>query len=177
MQKSGLLPTVMRAAFGQREAQQRILEIRLVDRGRPCRGIALSEASWDLKATFALEAVEGLKMGEHIRKWCGLVVGYPAALEVERMKDGDTLGAFLCLSAPKCELDGAPAVGVGLRVDMMLPLDTFKSYKQFSNPKSSDWGYRDVFDKPWAEAVCEDNPYFPEDELEVQVTAKLLLKE
>jgi hypothetical protein len=179
MQASGLLPSVMGASHAHREALPSLLEERNVVRGRGNRGVALSAACWELKASFMLEEVAALEANELVWKWCGLVAGFAAALKVKREEDEDTLGVFLhiCIPKPENALEAAPAVGVGIKWDVALSPDVVKPQLSHYFTKSYGWGYGNFFDKPWAESVCEGSPHFPGGKLEVKATVKLALEE
>ena len=72
MQKTDLLPSVMTAAFVQREAPPAVVEERQVSLGGANRGVARSAAAWRLKTSFTLEEVAALESGAEIeRLWAG----------------------------------------------------------------------------------------------------------
>jgi hypothetical protein len=178
MKKSGLLPSVLGSAFVQRNASTALVKKGGVTRGKGDRGLPPSEASWELKASFMLEEVMALETGKSIRMWCGVVAGYKAALQVERDEEKGTLGAHLVIRMPAVEaVEGGPAAGVGLKVEMLLPPDVKWGYSAFYTSQKSCWGYDDVIGKPWAEAVREGSPHFPGGKLEIKATVQLALEE
>lgn len=179
MNESGLGLSVMRSAFVQRDASPVALERRHVERGLSNRGVAPSSASWEIKASFTLEEVEVLEPGGTIRKWCGVVAGYPAALQMQRVqKDGhDTLGAYLLIDMPKdkdAPIPG-PKAGVMLKYNMTLTPNVKTSLSHHF--AGQGWGWPNVLGKPWAEAVREGSPHFPNGKLEIKATMKMLVKE
>jgi hypothetical protein len=178
VRRSGLLPLVMQASHAHREALPSLLEEENVVRGSPDRGVALSEACWELKASFSLEEVAALRLGGFVWKWCGLVAGYAAGLSVQRTKDKDTLGAFLRINVPKPEnaLEGGPAAGVRLKFELALSPDV--KHESSAYFTGLGFGFPDFFDKPWAESVREGSPHFPGGKLEFKVNnVKLAVKE
>lgn len=175
MQASGLLPSVMHAALAQREALPSLLVEKKVVRGRPSRGVSFAAASWELEATFTLEKVAMLQPGGGVFKWCGLVAGYPAGImgKRERAENGqDTLGMFLLIhfSPPEKGVSDAPAAGVGLQTTWTFPTDIHNCLDHFF--ESDSWGWDNPFGKPWAEAVQEGSPHFPDGKMEVKVTGQ-----
>jgi hypothetical protein len=176
MNDPGLLRSVMHAAFVQRDALPSLLKGKGVAEGSSNRGVAFSAARWEVKASFTLEEVAALQADENVIKWCGLVAGYEAGLSVQRWKDGDTLGAFLRISIPTPEnaLEGAPAAGVGLKFELTLSPDVKREFSHYFT--GLGFGYRDFFDKPWAESVREGSPHFPGGKLEVKASVQLAVK-
>lgn len=78
MKESGLLPSVMISALGQRGASAETIETARTEgvaHGRPNRGVPPSEARWELKASFTLEEVKAMQEKDLITKWCGRVSG------------------------------------------------------------------------------------------------------
>lgn len=136
MQNSSLLPSVMYAAFSQREASPGVLQQDHVARGTRSRGMAPSLASWEVNASFTLE-VAALHLKESIEKWCGIVAGFPAGFQLQRRQDKgtDTLAAYLVIDVPvptpSDTLAGAPTPGVGLTIDMVLSPDVRRSIFPF----------------------------------------------
>ena len=65
--------------------------------------------------------------------------------------------------------------GIGLQVKLFAPRPDSTIEHYFTGNQS--WGWRDFFDKPWAEAVCEGSPHFPEGEMKVEVEVRLLVNE
>lgn len=84
MNKSDLLLSVLRSAFVHREASQLILEKEKVERVGGDRGVVPFEASWELKASYTLREMAVLQLGCWMKKWCGLIAGYPAGLSLQR---------------------------------------------------------------------------------------------
>lgn len=120
-----------------------------------------------------------MQQGELIVKWCGQVAGYTVGFRVERGKEKDTLAVFLQIPMlpEKSVLHAAPAAGVGLNTDWIIPRAIQLSYCHYFIKSTRTWGWRDVFDKPWAQAVQEGSPHFPGGKLEIKATIKLLLEE
>jgi hypothetical protein len=178
MKESGLLPSVLRSALGQRNASALLLVTEGVTRGKGDRGLPTLEASWEIQTSFTLEEVTALQSNKSIRKWCGLVAGYPAALGVMWDKDKDTLGAFLRVSMPAVDVvEGGPAAGVGLKFDLTLSPAVKKSQFTHFFTRTESCSYPNVFEKPWAEVVCEGSPHFPGGKLEIKATVQLALEE
>lgn len=180
MKESGLGLAMLRSALVQRGASAAGLESREVKQG--CarrRGVVPSEASWEVKASVTLEEVAALQPNG-IWKWCGLAAGYPADFCVKRetSNGNETLGIYLHLRMPEHEnapIDG-PEAGVMLAYDMMLSPAVTKTLAA-ALFDTSGWSFLEVFGKPWAEAVREDSPHFPNGVLEVKATVKLAVKE
>ena len=151
-----------------------------MEKGESNRGVAASEAKWEFQATFRREEVAVLAPGAHRLQWCGLVAGYPAGLQLERRTDdGDeTLGVFLHFYMSEYEslAQGVPRGGVLLKVNWLLPPNCDWNFNMFVRTGISR-GWRNVFFKPWAEAVREGSPHFPNGKLEVKLTVKLAVKE
>ena len=109
-----------------------------------------------------------------------MVAGYPAALRVKRQTEaGELLGVFLRIHMPSrsTNLKSAFPAGIGLEVGVTLTPNVKRSYSHyFSKATDLVWGYPDAFNKPWAEAVREGSPHFPNGKLEVKATVKLAVK-
>ena len=118
MKQSGLLLSVLESALVQREAPPAVLQKLGVVRGRANRGVDPANASWEVKAVFTLEQIAAMEPCGIIVKWCGLVAGYSAAVEVER-DVGDTLGVYLRVEMPpsSAQLQGALPAGICLKMD------------------------------------------------------------
>ena len=179
MQESGLLPSVMRSAIGQRDVPPSLLKESKT--GKRDRGIGASNASWEVKASFTLEEVAALEPDEVIDKWCGLVAGYPAYLHVARetAAKGDTLGAHFGVHLPGAAVsDDTLEAGVGLDYNMTLSPGVEMGWTSdfFSHGTFTAWGWNNAFRNPWAEAVREGSPHFPGGQLEVKATVKLAMK-
>jgi hypothetical protein len=69
-------------------------------------------------------------------------------------------------------LEGGPKGGVGVMVDCTLSSNVLRNLTNHFYAKYC-WGKRNVFGKPWAEAVCEGSPHFPGGKLEVKGTVRL----
>jgi hypothetical protein len=179
MKASGLLHWVVRSGFAQRDVSPAILQQARVLRGKLNRGVSLSAARWELQASFTLEEVAALEPGSGITKWCGLVAGYGAGLNVERVKEKDALGAYLRIHVPS-DLESplavytfsGPTAGVGLQAEITLSPDVKREFSAYFTANGR--GYHNIFGKPWAEAVCEGSPHFPGGKLEFTATVMLL---
>ena len=177
MEESKLLPSVVRSALVQREANVGIIEKKEVERGRCDRGVGTSQASWGVEAPFTLE-VAALGHNRRIKKWCGLVAGYPAALRVAR-DEGNMLGLYfnIDIAPTPTDLQGALSAGVALKVDWIFTPNIKTSFfNYFADGVYRAWGFGDIFRKPWAEAVREGSQHFPNGTLEIKATVKLAVK-
>ena len=114
-----------------------------------------------------------------MKKWCGLIAGYPAGLSLQRWKgDGkETLGAFFWIDMPVCPspLVGGLRPGVTMKTQWAFPPDLDKALSHYYI--NGGWGWSNPFDKPWAEVVREGGPHCPNGVLEVEVTVQLATKE
>ena len=65
-----------------------------------------------------------------------------------------------------------------LKFDVQLSPNVKKKFAPFSFRNfGHGYGYFDVFKKPWAEAVREGSPHFPNGKLDVKATVKLVTKD
>lgn len=175
MKNSRLLPEAMLSALVQREASTAAVQADNVARGKRNRAGAIFDAKWRLLVSFPLNKLAALEPDEEKLRWCGLVAGYAAALWVQRRQDGDTLAAFLKIHLPAYSplTEGSPSTGVALKMEMTLTPDVKKEqYRFFSDATHVSWGWFNIFGKPWAEAVHEGSPHFPDGKLEVHATVK-----
>ena len=89
--------------------------------------------------------------------------------------DVDTLGIYLLLSMSKSEVfEGAPSADVSLKVDLAASPDEKGLLRDHFTFKG--WGWGNFFEKPWAEAVGEGSPHFPNGKLTVKVKVKRATK-
>lgn len=121
----------------------------------------------------------GLQPKCQINKWCGLVAGYPASLQVRRLANGDTLGAYLGIRLPNATVgvDASLVQGVGLKYSMTLLPGVGTGWESRFLGAGAGSGPADVFRNPWAEAVRESSPHFPGDKLDFKATVKLAVKQ
>ena len=195
MKESRVREAVITSALSQRNAAPltAIEQARGAKLGSGDRGVPLSAACWELKASFGLREIALMELNESRRCWCGIVAGYVAFIAVTRGHTDehdkeedieDTLGVFLAIQfeddgeGPGAGLAGGPSPGVGLQFTMTISPDISDVYGPYFCMKTLPaCGSTDSLDKPWAEAVYEGSPHFPDGKLEVKVIVKLAPKE
>jgi hypothetical protein len=173
MEKSGLLGRVLQSALAHRVSPA-VLAENDVARGRN-RGVAPSEACWELKETLSLEELLKWDGEEGKDVASGLVAGCPMGLLFQRDRHGMlVIDLAVDIHLSDRWMKGGAKAGLGVNVELSLSGDTIVHRSLFMQTLEC---YEIFSNKAWAEVVYEGSPYFPGGKLELKATVKLATKE
>jgi hypothetical protein len=128
-------------------------------------------APYLFEAHIDLEDCKSFKYTEMAEVMLGVAAGYRVSLEVQKSREPATVGLFVAFT-PVSSVAGPAVPGPFARVR----IKTDEKVTTYDNAFSVGLGvgFRDFFQKPWEEVVCDGSPYFPQGRMSVKVAIQFL---